>query len=108
MAKKRSNPFPHSNASGVKKGKEANEYAPVTEPPLPNATALETLLKSQQRHHEEVPCGEGNVVHWFRSDLRLEDNRALHKASETAYKSGKSLIALYIISPQVILICFFD
>ncbi|CAG8517593.1 2860_t:CDS:2 [Ambispora gerdemannii] len=42
----------------------------------------------------------GNCVMWFRTDLRLKDNRALSLASKHATKQNKNLFALYIISPQ--------
>lgn len=42
-----------------------------------------------------------NVLHWFRTgDLRIEDNRALAKASEKARKSGKRLLACYLFVPE--------
>lgn len=42
-----------------------------------------------------------NILHWFRNgDLRVEDNRALAKASEKAQKSGKSLVACYLFVPE--------
>lgn len=40
------------------------------------------------------------VVHWFKTDLRLHDNRSLHKARELARDSNVPLIGLYILSPQ--------
>ncbi|KAF7559240.1 hypothetical protein G7046_g4920 [Stylonectria norvegica] len=40
------------------------------------------------------------VVHWFKMDLRHEDNRALALASEKANQAGVPLIAMYIVSPQ--------
>lgn len=40
------------------------------------------------------------VVHWFKSDLRLNDNRALHRAYEFATKNDVPLICMYILSPQ--------
>lgn len=40
------------------------------------------------------------VVHWFKMDLRVRDNRALRLASEKAQGAGVPLIGLYIISPQ--------
>lgn len=40
------------------------------------------------------------VVHWFKNDLRLHDNRALHKAREIARENGVPLIGLYILSPE--------
>ena len=40
------------------------------------------------------------VVHWFKMDLRISDNRALALASDKAKEAGVPLIAIYIISPQ--------
>ncbi|KAE8152981.1 deoxyribodipyrimidine photo-lyase [Aspergillus avenaceus] len=40
------------------------------------------------------------VVHWFKSDLRLHDNRALRAAYEVAHDHSIPLITLYILSPQ--------
>ncbi|CZR55508.1 probable deoxyribodipyrimidine photo-lyase PHR [Phialocephala subalpina] len=40
------------------------------------------------------------VVHWFKCDLRLKDNKALHLASEKAKSRGVPLICIYIVSPQ--------
>jgi len=40
------------------------------------------------------------VVHWFKRDLRLADNKALRLASERAHETGASLIAVYLLSPQ--------
>jgi deoxyribodipyrimidine photo-lyase len=40
------------------------------------------------------------VVHWFKSDLRTRDNRALRAASEKAKEKNVPLITMYIVSPQ--------
>ncbi|KAL4802826.1 DNA photolyase, FAD-binding/Cryptochrome [Aspergillus unguis] len=40
------------------------------------------------------------VVHWFKSDLRLHDNRALRMAYELAREHRIPLITLYINSPE--------
>ncbi|OAA55285.1 deoxyribodipyrimidine photo-lyase [Niveomyces insectorum RCEF 264] len=40
------------------------------------------------------------VVHWFKTDLRMRDNRALAMASEKARAAGVPLICLYVVSPQ--------
>lgn len=40
------------------------------------------------------------VVHWFKSDLRLKDNKALHGAFTLAQKHDIPLICMYIMSPQ--------
>ncbi|KAI1305451.1 deoxyribodipyrimidine photo-lyase [Xylaria venustula] len=42
-----------------------------------------------------------NVLHWFRSkDLRAEDNRALHAASQKAQETGSVLLTCFLYSPQ--------
>lgn len=40
------------------------------------------------------------VVHWYKCDLRIQDNKALHQASEKAKSKGVPLICIYIVSPQ--------
>ena len=40
------------------------------------------------------------VIHWFKSDLRLQDNHALHLAAQKAKAAGVPLIGVYLISPQ--------
>lgn len=40
------------------------------------------------------------VVHWFKSDLRLYDNRALRMAYQTAKEHNIPLTGLYVLSPQ--------
>ena len=63
---------------------------------------IETLAKAQ----EETESQRGRiqvkdaVVHWFKTDLRTQDNKALHLASEKAKSKGVPLICLHIISPQ--------
>ncbi|KAK1776833.1 deoxyribodipyrimidine photolyase [Copromyces sp. CBS 386.78] len=40
------------------------------------------------------------VVHWFKMDLRLHDNRSLWLASQKAQEAGVPLICLYVLSPE--------
>ncbi|KAI0127023.1 DNA photolyase, class I [Xylariales sp. AK1849] len=40
------------------------------------------------------------VVHWFKMDLRIRDNRALWLASQKANEADVPLIGLYIVSPE--------
>src|SRR5699024_2800618 len=40
------------------------------------------------------------VVHWFKTDLRLGDNRGLHRAYQLAKEHNVPLICLYILSPE--------
>ncbi|KAK4495295.1 hypothetical protein PRZ48_013625 [Zasmidium cellare] len=42
-----------------------------------------------------------NVLHWFRSkDLRMQDNKGLHAASQKAKEGKGSLLGLYVYSPK--------
>ncbi|KAL0635629.1 DNA photolyase phr1 [Maublancomyces gigas] len=63
-----------------------------------NAALIET-----SKARSKILLGR-SVVHWFRGDLRLEDNTALQLASAKARanKDGENaaLIAMYILSPQ--------
>jgi deoxyribodipyrimidine photo-lyase len=94
--------FGGQGSSGSKRAKAAIEYvAAATQPGIPETTPLARLLSTLHEHHAKASPKVGNVVHWFRSDLRMEDNRALHAASQKAKENGNSLIALYIVSPQV-------
>lgn len=40
------------------------------------------------------------IIHWFRTDLRLDDNSAFAAAAEMAQKSGRPLVPCYIINPD--------
>lgn len=51
----------------------------------------ETLSNTRVKHA---------VVHWFKTDLRLGDNRALHRAYQLAKQHDVPLICLYILSPE--------
>jgi len=86
----------------AKRAKAATEYAAATEPGVPEDTPTSKLLRALDSHQKNVSPTAGNVVHWFRSDLRIEDNRGLYAASQKAQENGKALIAVYVVSPQVI------
>lgn len=63
---------------------------------------IETLERAEeetQSDRERIEVKEA-VVHWFKTDLRTQDNKALHLASEKAKSKGVPLICLHIISPQ--------
>lgn len=40
------------------------------------------------------------MIHWFKRDLRISDNRALSAASSKAKELGVPLITIFIVSPQ--------
>lgn len=56
-------------------------------------------LEDTAKEMRAVKPGEA-VVHWFKTDLRTTDNRALAMAAEKAATAGVPLIGLYIVSPQ--------
>ncbi|RDL32956.1 putative Deoxyribodipyrimidine photo-lyase [Venustampulla echinocandica] len=60
---------------------------------------LQSALSETESQRQAIEV-KGAVVHWFKSDLRTRDNKALHMASEKAKEKGVPLIAMYIVSPQ--------
>lgn len=63
---------------------------------------IETLVKAQkttQSERDNIQVKDA-VIHWFKCDLRISDNKALHLASEKAKSKGVPLICIHIISPQ--------
>lgn len=60
---------------------------------------LELALKETEQARARIQVKDA-VVHWFKWDLRTEDNKALHYASEKAKSKGVPLICLHVISPQ--------
>jgi deoxyribodipyrimidine photo-lyase len=60
---------------------------------------LDTALKETAKERAKIEIKDA-VVHWFKWDLRLGDNKALHLASQKAQEKGVPLICMYIVSPQ--------
>lgn len=60
---------------------------------------LEAALRETQTARAQVPVKDA-VVHWFKSDLRLQDNHALHLAATRARAAQVPLIGVYLVSPQ--------
>ncbi|TID19755.1 Deoxyribodipyrimidine photo-lyase [Venturia nashicola] len=48
---------------------------------------------------EKIQPGKA-VLHWFKRDLRISDNKALAMASNRAKATGASLICVFVVSPQ--------
>ena len=61
--------------------------------------ALNAALAETAAHRDSVGVQDA-VVHWFKMDLRVGDNRALFLAGEKAREAGVPLIGLYVVSPQ--------
>jgi len=106
-----------SDASAYKDSKQEQEYGIVDRQFYPpeminerckqyNANKIErpieTLVKAQKttRSQRDQTQVQDAVVHWFKCDLRVTDNKALHLASEKAKSTGVPLICIHIISPQ--------
>ena len=63
---------------------------------------IETLERAQEEtenQRDKIQVKDA-IVHWFKTDLRTQDNKALHLAWEKAKSKGVPLICLHIISPQ--------
>lgn len=60
---------------------------------------LEKTIKDTADARSKIGVGEA-VVHWFKRDLRIHDNRPLRMASEKAKEKGVPLVCLFIVSPQ--------
>ncbi|KAJ5642227.1 hypothetical protein N7490_006648 [Penicillium lividum] len=60
---------------------------------------LEKACRDTAEHRRSTEAGQA-VVHWFKSDMRLHDNRALRMAFELAKENQVPLICLYIQSPE--------
>ena len=60
---------------------------------------LESTIEETATARSKVKVGDA-VVHWYKRDLRLLDNRGLHLASELAKKHKVPLICMFLISPQ--------
>ncbi|KAL2802232.1 DNA photolyase, FAD-binding/Cryptochrome [Aspergillus granulosus] len=68
--------------------------------------ALERPIEALERAYAETEerrngvMANAAVVHWFKTDLRIHDNRALQAANNLAREAKIPLITLYILSPQ--------
>ncbi|KAI9717926.1 MAG: hypothetical protein M1812_004453 [Candelaria pacifica] len=60
---------------------------------------LEAAIAETESQRDAVPVKDA-VVHWYKCDLRMNDNKALHMAAEKAKSKNVPLICMYIISPQ--------
>ncbi|PHH87021.1 hypothetical protein CDD83_9415 [Cordyceps sp. RAO-2017] len=61
--------------------------------------ALVAALEDTAAQRKAVQVKDA-VVHWFKTDLRHADNKALALASAKAAKAGVPLLCVYIVSPQ--------
>ncbi|KAB8532560.1 hypothetical protein FH972_025505 [Carpinus fangiana] len=61
--------------------------------------SLQTVIQETADQRATISTGK-SVVHWFKRDLRLHDNRALSLASAKARTDNVALICIFLISPQ--------
>ena len=66
--------------------------------PTPLKVLEKTLRDSAAARNGTAP-GE-SVIHWFKRDLRLQDNASLSRASQLARERDVPLICVFIVSPQ--------
>lgn len=84
--------YPHEMSNARAQAYNNNE---IPRPMEQLTAALEETSKARNK----VKVKDA-VVHWFKMDLRITDNRALWEASEKAREAGVPLICIYIVSPQ--------
>lgn len=60
---------------------------------------LQATISQTAEARNKIEIGEA-VVHWFKRDLRTQDNRALSLAAEKAKSKGVPLVCMFIVSPQ--------
>jgi deoxyribodipyrimidine photo-lyase len=60
---------------------------------------LQKAIAETKDAREAIRPGKA-VLHWFKRDLRISDNRALAMASQKAKETGASLICAFVFSPQ--------
>jgi deoxyribodipyrimidine photo-lyase len=60
---------------------------------------LEDKIKSTEKDRNCIKPGKA-VLHWFKRDLRLEDNRGLSMAADLAKEANLPLLCLFVMSPE--------
>ncbi len=60
---------------------------------------LDAALRETAPGRQRIAPGAA-VVHWFKMDLRVSDNRALHLAAARAQAARVPLLCVYLVSPQ--------
>jgi deoxyribodipyrimidine photo-lyase len=60
---------------------------------------LNAAIKDAEKDRAKIKAGEC-VVHWFKRDLRIADNKGLSLASKKAREAGVPLICMFLVSPQ--------
>ncbi|EGO53807.1 deoxyribodipyrimidine photolyase [Neurospora tetrasperma FGSC 2508] len=84
--------YPHEMSNARAQAYNDNEL------PRPIETLYAALAETAALR-KSLPVRQA-VVHWFKMDLRLHDNRSLWLASQKAKEAGVPLICLYVLSPE--------
>ena len=101
--------FDHSRAAETQGIVDRNFYPPEmsnercaaynnNEIPRPLAVLNKTLEETSGARKKIKPGSA--VVHWFKRDLRMRDNRGLSLASAKAKAAGVPLVCVFLVSPQ--------
>lgn len=67
---------------------------------IPRPIEVLNAALQETKSAREGMSGEDCVVHWFKRDLRITDNKALSAASRKAKELGVPLVTMFIMSPQ--------
>ena len=89
MSKRTDTDHPELSHPSTKRAKKVDEHTPYHE-------LLEAL--DGQKSISETKT----MAHWFRRDLRIQDNKALYEASQKAVKQSNGLLCFYIHCPEEI------
>ncbi|KAK9473349.1 DNA photolyase, FAD-binding/Cryptochrome [Dipodascopsis tothii] len=60
---------------------------------------LHDALNETRKQREDIGAGR-SVVFWFRTDLRVGDNRGLTAAADAATEAGVGVAALFLVTPD--------
>ncbi|KAI9760119.1 MAG: hypothetical protein M4579_001839 [Chaenotheca gracillima] len=104
-----------TSKNGVKEDNDAGSYVlrEFYPPEMSNARALEynddkitrpieelnSAVEDTEGPREDIKVKDA-VIHWYKCDLRIQDNKGLHLAAQKAKEANVPLICMYIVSPQ--------
>lgn len=74
-------------------------YAYGSDDSIKPLTILNKKIQDTSKRRSEVKPGK-SVLHWFRCDIRILDNKALSRANEFAKQNNVPLICLFLVSQE--------
>ncbi|KAK8215772.1 DNA photolyase, FAD-binding/Cryptochrome [Phyllosticta capitalensis] len=60
---------------------------------------LEKAISETKKEREKIKVGDA-VVHWFKRDLRIKDNKGLSMAAKKAKEGKVPLVCVFVVSPE--------